>query len=163
MTTIVLHQNLKCFVYLLEEKQVDNFLTCERHVQLTAFNQYLAQRSSTCNQKRRGGIKSIIEKYHERNFYCVTCYILEYRLRLYNKGVHNLISDNIIPTDITPPVSTVLTVFTLTVFTVPTAFPHHFAVGDDLSSLTNHEFDVEEEIDDMICTVLHLLFVQILV
>jgi hypothetical protein len=64
-------------------------------------------------------------------------------LRLHDKGVRNLISDIISPndsntisaTDITPPVLTVPNV-------------DNFALGDDdLSSLTHHEFHVEEETD----------------
>jgi hypothetical protein len=103
------------------QRKVDSLLSSERQVQMNAFNELLAKRSGNGNKLKRGAIKDIITKYHNGQFYCVTRYNLEYRLRLYDMGVANLMSDGV-PTLPTP---------------VSTISPLNSFQSDDMSSLTH--------------------------
>jgi hypothetical protein len=80
----------------------------KRSAQVNAFEDLLSLRALNNNQLKRGDIKSIISDYHQQGLSCVTRQNLEYRFRLYSKGIHSLLSDNPTPTlvsnTIPPPV-----------------------------------------------------------
>jgi hypothetical protein len=103
-----------------QRRVVESFVTAKREAQVRAFNDLLKVRSERNNKLKRGDIKQVIAKYHSKKLYCVTRYNLEYRLKLYDKGIPNLMSDNV-PTTSTP-VSTILST--------------SFVGADDISSLT---------------------------
>jgi hypothetical protein len=85
---------------------VETFITAERDAQVLAFNEILALRAKRNNKLKRGDIKEVITKYHSKKLFCVTRYNLDYRLKLYNNGVLNLMLDSN-PTP-RPPLLTIL-------------------------------------------------------
>jgi hypothetical protein len=99
----------------------ESFVAAQRNAQVLAFNELLSLRSKRDNKLKRGDIKAVITKYHEGKMFCVTRYNLEYRLKLYDKGVTNLLSDSV-PTSTTIPILNVL---------------HRSLDGTGISSLTD--------------------------
>jgi hypothetical protein len=120
------------------QRRTERNVSSHRQVQVNAFNDLLDIRKARNNKLKRGDVKDVIEKYRKMKLFCVTRDNLEYRLKLYEKGIAGLMSDKVLTTTTTP-LSTVL--------------PGSLVTTDDMSSLTfsNDElltFSNDESLDE---------------
>jgi hypothetical protein len=87
------------------------FKAKERNIQMLGFREFLHLRSRNNNKLKRGDMNPIIDGYHSRKMLCDTRQNLEYRMKLHDRGISGLLSDNICPPVVvgvdSPPVKTI--------------------------------------------------------